>query len=125
MGESAIGRGGRCAAGAILGAAGTDAAAVRAARALLELPRRDSEAEGLYAAAACDDERSALMVAYFNDDDEDTSTRTVALSLIGGAGQYECYLLDETSDAAHIGTVGADGVLTLRPNTVCLLCSHA
>lgn len=41
----------RCAAGAILGAAGTDAAAVRAARALLELPRRDSEAEGLYAAA--------------------------------------------------------------------------
>jgi hypothetical protein len=64
------------------------------------------------------------MVAYFNDDDEDTSTRTVALTLTDGAGQYECYLLDETSDAAHIGTVDADGVLTLRPNTVCLLVSR-
>jgi hypothetical protein len=84
----------------------------------------DVVGEGLYAAAACDGERSALMVAYFNDDDEDTSTSTVILDLVGGTDEYTLYLLDEQHDATEVAVVRVGDALKLRPNTVCLLVSR-
>ncbi len=77
--------------------------------------------DDLYAAAARGGTETAVMLAYFNDNDEDSTTREVTLRFEGGSTSYALYLLDDARDAEYVGTVNAGDRLELKPNTVCLL----
>lgn len=72
----------------------------------------ERESRDVWAAAAKGEEQN-LMLSYYTDDDS-AADKTVAISLKGikndGAARLECYLLDETHDAAlvHSETVTGD-----------------
>ena len=77
--------------------------------------------EGLYAAAAKDGKgNSAVMLCHY-DYEETGGPREVALSLSGGAAEYEILLLDETHGGETVGTWRPGDALTLAPQSIILL----
>ena len=76
---------------------------------------------GLYAAAAKDGKgNSAVMLCHY-DYEETGGPREVALSLSGGAAEYEVCLLDETHGGETVGTWRPGDALTLAPQSIILL----
>lgn len=75
----------------------------------------------LYAAAAKDEDKNAVMLSYYTDDDTCTEPFDIVLNFESGAECYELLLLDKDRDAESIGTVKKGEQIRMLPNTVCLL----
>ena len=70
-----------------------------------------SDDDTVYAAAATDGEKCAVMVTYFEDEDE-APVKSVTLDL-GKPGMAAIYLLDENHDMAQLAKVKTNGSMTL------------
>ena len=79
------------------------------------------DGKDLYAAAAVNEGKKALMLCYYTDDDECREPFEIKLDLKKGTGNYELLMLDDTHDAECTKIVQSDAQITLLPNTVCLL----
>ena len=85
--------------------------------------KTSSDAEDIYAVAAKNDDKSAIMLTYFTNDTEAVE-KEVTLKLDEKANSYSLLLLDDAHDAENMGTVTAtNGEITLKmtPNSVVLL----
>ena len=83
--------------------------------------RCTADNKNIYAAAAENGSKSAVMISYYTDDDECKEKCVVELDFKGGSDTYEILLLDDSHNAESIGTVNAGEKLEMQPNTVCLL----
>ena len=79
------------------------------------------EEDNIYAAAAREENCTAVMISYFNDDDNCSDIREIELNFEGGAKSYDIFLLDEEKDAENIGEIVSGAFLEMKPNTVVLL----
>ena len=75
----------------------------------------------IYAAAAKDADKKAVMISYFTDDDDCSEIIDISLDFVGSNDRYEMLLLDSEHDAEAVGEVTAGEQIRLAPNTVCLL----
>lgn len=85
-----------------------------------------SDDEEIYAVAAKNSEKSAVMLTYFTNNTE-TESKKIELTLSGGADGYSVSLLDDNHDAESIGVFEVQNnkiQLTLEANTVVLLQSN-
>ena len=86
-----------------------------------------SDDEEIYAVAAKNSEKSAVMLTYFTNNTE-AESKKIELTLSGGADGYSVSLLDDNHDAESIGVFEVQNnkiQLTLEANTVVLLQSNA
>lgn len=83
-----------------------------------------SDNKNIYAAAARNDGEKAVMISYYTDDDNCSEILDISLDFIGSAENFRMYLLDSDKDAELVGMVQNGSVISLSPNTVCLLKSE-
>jgi len=86
--------------------------------------KTESDNEYIYAVAAADDGKEAVMLSYFTNDEAATEESITVKFSDDSADSYALILLDEAHNAEQVSTVmveNGEATLTMMPNTVVLL----
>ena len=86
--------------------------------------KTESDNEYIYAVAAVDDGKEAVMLSYFTNDEAATEESITVKFSDDSADSYALILLDEAHNAEQVSTVmveNGEATLTMMPNTVVLL----
>jgi len=79
------------------------------------------EGENIYAAAAMQENKKAVLISYFTDDDACDEVREIELDFGSVSSQFEMLLLDKERNGESVGFVSSTEKIKMAPNTVCLL----